>query len=321
MCSIKARFLAGFLFLSSLLSGCAIILPQTSALRDHPPAELPARAELTEVPFFPQEEFQCGPAALAMALNAAGVSVTPESLIDQVYIPARKGSLQIEMLVAARRHGLIALELAPELTDVLREIAAGTPVIVLENYGFKIVPKWHYAVLVGYDLAESELIRRSGTKQRQTMPFAVFEYNWKTEGHWAMVAVPPDRVPVTATEPRFANAVIALERGGQVKNAHIAYSAMLKRWPDSLAAQMGRGNTAYALRDLATAESAFRRAAAAHPDSPAALNNLAQVLAENGQLNEALTTAERAVSLGGPLLSATQATLDEIRRKSQTRIE
>ena len=84
MCSIKARFLAGFLFLSSLLSGCAIILPQTSALKEHRPAELPARAELTEVPFFPQEEYQCGPAALAMALNAAGLSVTPESLIEQV---------------------------------------------------------------------------------------------------------------------------------------------------------------------------------------------------------------------------------------------
>jgi tetratricopeptide (TPR) repeat protein len=321
MSSIKARFLAGFLILSSLLSGCAIVLPQTSALRDHPPAELPARAELTNVPFFAQEEYQCGPAALAMALNAAGVEVTPEALIEQVYIPAIKGTLQIEMLAAARRHGLVAYELAPELTDVLREIAAGTPVIALENYAFKIFPKWHYAVLIGYDLAESELIRHSGTTQRQTMPFGVFEYNWKSDGRWSMVAVPPDRVPATASEARFASAIIALERMGQAKNAHTAYDAMVKRWPASLAGQMGRGNTAYALHDLTTAESAFRRAAADHPDSAAALNNLAQVLAEKGLLNEALTTAERAVSLGGPLLSATQATLDEIRKKSETRIE
>ncbi len=321
MCSMKARFLAGFLFLSSLLGGCAVVLPQSSALKENPPANLPARAELAEVPFFAQEDYQCGPAALAMALNAAGVNVTPESLIEQVYIPARKGSLQIEMLVAARRHGLIAYELAPQLGDVLQEIAAGTPVIVLENYGFKVFPLWHYAVLVGYDLNTGEAIRRSGTKQRQTMPFNVFEYVWKDEGHWAMVAVPPDRVPATATEKRFAEAVIALERSGQAKNAHIAYNAMLRRWPASLAGQMGRGNTAYALRDLTTAEAAFRVAAADHPDSAAALNNLAQVLAERGLLNEALTAAERAVSLGGPLLSATQATLDEIRKKKQTRIE
>jgi tetratricopeptide (TPR) repeat protein len=321
MCSIKARFLAGFLFLFSLLGGCAAILPQASALRDRPPPDLPPQAELTAVPFYPQEDYQCGPAALAMVLNAGGLNVTPESLIDQVYIPARQGSLQIEMLVAARRHGMIAYELAPELTDVLREIAAGTPVISLENYGLKVFPKWHYAVLVGYDLAENELIRRSGTRQRQTMPFGVFEYNWKTDGRWAMVAVPPDRVPVTATEPRFANAVVALERTGKLQSAHTAYKAMLERWPGSLAGEMGRGNTAYALRDFATAEAAFRRASSQHPDSPAPLNNLAQLLAERGALAEALQAAERAVSLGGPLLSTTQATLDEIRRKTQTRIE
>lgn len=321
MCSTKARLLAGFFFLSTLLGGCAVILPQSSALREKPPSDLPAKAELTAVPFFPQEDYQCGPAALAMAINAAGGAVTPEALVEQVYIPARKGSLQIEMLVAARRHGLIAYELAPQLTDVLREIAAGTPVIVLENYGFRIYPIWHYAVLVGYDLEVSEIIRRSGTKQRQTMPFGVFEYVWQDEGHWAMVAVPPDRVPASATEARFADAVIALERLGQTRNAHTAYTAMLQRWPASLAGQMGRGNTAYALRDLVAAEAAFRRAAGDHPESAAALNNLAQVLAERGMLDEALTTAERAVSLGGHLLPATRSTLDEIRNKTAPRVE
>jgi tetratricopeptide (TPR) repeat protein len=312
----KARLLAGFLFLSMALGGCAIILPQTEALRAQRPAELPASAELTQVPFFAQEEYQCGPAALAMALNAAGVNVTPEALIDQVYIPARKGSLQIEMLVSARRHGLVSYELAPQLTDTLREIAAGTPVIVLENYGFRIFPIWHYAVLIGYDLDQSQVIRHSGTHERQTMPIGVFEYLWKDEGRWAMVAVPPDRVPVTASEARYAEAVVALEKIGQVKNAHTAYNALLKRWPANLAGQMGRGNTAYALKDIAGAESAFRQATRDHPDAAAAFNNLAQVLAERGQLQDALAAAEHAVSLGGPLLAATQTTRDEIRQKA-----
>ena len=312
----KARLLAGFLFLSVALGGCAIILPQTEALRAQRPAELPASAELTQVPFFAQEEYQCGPAALAMALNAAGVNVTPEALIDQVYIPARKGSLQIEMLVSARRHGLVSYELAPQLTDTLREIAAGTPVIVLENYGFRFFPIWHYAVLIGYDLDQSQVIRHSGTHERQTMPIGVFEYLWKDEGRWAMVAVPPDRVPVTASEARYAEAVVALEKIGQVKNAHTAYNALLKRWPANLAGQMGRGNTAYALKDIAGAESAFRQATRDHPDAAAAFNNLAQVLAERGQLQDALAAAEHAVSLGGPLLAATQTTRDEIRQKA-----
>ncbi len=321
MHSFKACLIAGFIFLGIALSGCAVILPQTYALKEQRPPDLPVRAELTDVPFFAQEEYQCGPAALAMALNAAGVSVTPEALVDQVYIPARKGSLQVEMLAATRRRGLIAYELEPQLTDLLREVAAGTPVIVLENYGFRVFPVWHYAVVVGYNFERGETIRRSGMKQRQIMPFGVFEYLWKDEGHWAMVAVPPDRVPATATETRYANAVIALEKSGQIKHAYTAYNALLRRWPASFSGRMGLGNTAYALRDLETAEAAFRQATQDHPDAAAAFNNLAQMLAERGKLNEALAMAQRAVSLGGPLLSATQATLDEIRKIAETRTQ
>jgi Peptidase_C39 like family/Tetratricopeptide repeat len=315
----KARPIAGFLLLGALLNGCALILPQYTSLTEERPPDLPVQAELKEVPFFAQEEYQCGPAAVAMVMNAAGVKVTPEQMVEQVYLPARKGSLQIEMLVAPRRHGLIAYELAPQLTDLLREVAAGTPVVVLENYRYRWWPLWHYAVIVGYDLEEGQVIRRSGTKQRQTMPFPVFEYVWKDDDYWAMVVVPPDRVPVTATETRYGQAVAALEKSGHIGNAHIAYNAMLRRWPSSLGGLMGRGNTAYALKDLDTAESAFRQAARDHPDAPAAFNNLAHILAERGELDDALAAAERAVSLGGPLLSTTQSTLNEIRKQAGTR--
>ena len=218
MHSLKARALAGFLFLSAALSGCSLIAPQSYALKQHPVADLPLRAELTQVPFFPQEDYFCGPAALAMVLTAAGVNVSPDELVDQVYLPGRKGSLQVEMLAAARRNGLIAYELAPQLADMLREVAAGSPAIVLENYGpFSWYPVWHYSVVVGYDLYTQEVIRRSGIRQRRPTPLPIFEKIWKHENYWAMIAVPPDRVPVTATETRYTAAVVALEKSGQRK--------------------------------------------------------------------------------------------------------
>ncbi len=316
----KARSIAGFLLVGALLNGCALLAPpQYTRLKEQRPPGLPARVELKEVPFFAQEEFECGPAAIAMAMNAAGANVTPDEMVEQVYLPARKGSLQIEMLVAPRRHGLVAYELEPRMSDLLQEVAAGTPVIVLENYRYRWWPLWHYAVIVGYDLDEGEIIRRSGTRQRQTMPFPVFEYVWLDDGYWAMVVVPPDRVPVTATEARYGQAVAALEKSGDVRNAHIAYNAMLKRWPSSYAGFMGLGNTAYAMKDLAAAESAFRQATQAHPDAAAAFNNLAHVLAVRGKLDEALGAAERAVSLGGTDLPTARATLDEIQKQTGTR--
>jgi tetratricopeptide (TPR) repeat protein len=145
----------------------------------------------------------------------------------------------------------------------------------------------------------------------------VFEYFWRAQGRWAMVAVPPERVPATASEARYAEAVVALEKAGQTQRAAIAYEAMLKRWPSNLVALMGRGNTAHALGDLALAEASFRHAAMVHAGATAAYNNLAQTLLERGKLDEARSTAERAVSLGGPLRARAQATLDEIRKQQR----
>src|SRR4051812_8073593 len=318
----KARLTAGFVFLAALVSGCSLIAPQTYALKEtlkENSLDIPQRTELTEVPFFPQIDYYCGPSSLAMVLSAAGARATPDTLVDQVFLPGRKGSLQVEMLSAARRNGMVAYELEPHVIDLLRELAAGTPAIVLENYGpFRWFPVWHYSVVVGYDLPELEVIRRSGTRARVTTPLPIFEKIWKEEQYWAMVAIPPDRVPATANEARYAAAVVALEQTGQTRAALTAYATLLKRWPGSLAGQMGRGNAAYALHDLVTAETAFRDAARDHPDAAAAFNNLAQVLADLGNLGEALPVAERAVNLGGPLLATAQATLREIRQKAGT---
>jgi tetratricopeptide (TPR) repeat protein len=222
------------------------------------------------------------------------------------------------MLAAARRNGMVAYVLERELSHVLREVAAGTPVVALENHGLWWYPLWHYSVIVGYDLKRGDIVQHSGTEERKVIPLALFEFLWKADNRWAMVVVPPERLPATATERRYAEAVVALEKGGHTQNARTAYEAMLQRWPSSLVALMGSGNTAYAMGDLEAAEAAFRRAAAAHPDSVAALNNLAQALLARGRLDAALAAAERAVDLGGPLLPSTRATLEDIRNRRGT---
>jgi tetratricopeptide (TPR) repeat protein len=273
--------------------------------------------ELWATPFFPQEQYQCGPATLAMALNVAGVSVSPQALTDELYVPARQGSLQVEMLAAARRHGRVAYPLSGDLADVVREIAAGNPVIVLQNLGLASQPLWHYAVVIGYDLPAKEFILRSGLDRRKTLSFKRLEYTWRDGGHWAMIALEPGRLPATATEPKYGSAVAALERTGQTAAAQAGYATLLDRWPKSLVGWIGLGNTAYALNRLDDAQAAFRRATEAHPDSAAAFNNLAQVLSERGRLAEARAAAQRAVELGGELSATSRATLEQIIRQQR----
>jgi tetratricopeptide (TPR) repeat protein len=301
---------AGVLFCVVLLSaGCAA--PQLAALPSQLPATAPARIELAAVPFRPQEDYQCGPAALATTLAYSGVATSPEALVPEVYLPAREGSLQVEMVAAARRHGLAAYVLAPQLADLLQEVAAGTPVIVLQNLAFGFAPRWHYAVVVGYDLPRGEIILRSGTTRRLAMQLATFERTWARGEHWAMVTLPPERLPVTATEDRYVISVVALERVAPGA-ARRAYQTALERWPDNLPARIGHGNAAYALRDLAGAEAAYREATRRHPGVADAWNNLAQALLELRRRDEALAAARRAVDIGGPRLAQYQATLQAV---------
>ena len=291
----SARLMAGTFLLLTGLSGCASMVPQTMGLRDAWPAGVAVRTELAEVPFFPQQDFQCGPAALATTLVNSGAQVTPDSLVAQVYIPARQGSLQVEMLAAPRRYSRVSYQLAPRLDDLLREVAAGNPVIVLQDTGVGPITNWHYAVVIGYDYPAGELYLRSGETRRLAIPFTVFEYTWKKSNYWAMLTMPPNVIPVTATEPGYLAAVSAMERAGEARAAITAYSALLDRWPTSAAASIGLANQHYALGALNEAEVVLRRAAARHPDSVPVLNNLAQTLSDLGRHDEALSLIERAL--------------------------
>jgi hypothetical protein len=296
-----------------VVSGCASRLwPQTAALREALPQGLPERVELTKVPFFPQDEYQCGPAALATLLVSSGVKVTPDDLVSQVYLPERKGSLQVEMLAAARRYGLVSYELAPRYEDVMREIAAGTPVILLQN--LSLGDGWHYAVAIGYDYDTGELILRSGEDERKVLAFTVNEMVWKRSGYWAMVAVPPDRIPATANEARWLASIAALERVGTAGKtaARTAYGSFLKRWPDNVNAAIGLANAHYALGELGAAESVLRGAVRRAPESVVVLNNLAQTLSDLGRNDEALPFVERAAAAGGPFSAAVQQTRQTI---------
>jgi tetratricopeptide (TPR) repeat protein len=304
----NARAIAGVFLWCALLQGCAVLVPQTAALRDEWPAALPEVVELIEAPFFPQSEYQCGPAALATALAYFKVPVTADDLVSQVYIPERKGSVQVEMLAAPRRYGMISYALAPRFEDVLREIAAGTPVVVLQNYGFGPFERWHYATAIGFNARSGSLVLRSGETRRWWMPLALFERTWRDSRYWAMVAVPPDRMPVTAHRARYLEALVAFERAGNPQASATAYASYLERWPGELTASIGLANAHHALGDLDQAEVVLRETLKQHPNSVAVINNLAQTLSDKGANTEALELISRAPESDGPYADTVRQT-------------
>lgn len=290
-----------------LLAGCAGSKPRLTAEE----AGLPARFELAATPFFPDDSHYCGPAALATSLTAAGLDTVPEALVGEVFLPGREGSLQIEMLAAARRHGAVATVIPESPAAIFREIAAGHPVLILQNLGLSWAPSWHYAVAVGYDLEAGTIVLRSGPMKRQELSLRTFQYTWDRARRWAFVALPPGRLPATADEATSTRALVAFERNAAPASAAQAYRGGLERWPDNPTLAMGLGNALYASGDSAGAEAAFRRVAERHR-LPAAYNNLARVVLARGDSSEARRLAEQGLALAGSRREALVETLRAI---------
>jgi hypothetical protein len=286
---------AGRLWLAALvlLSGCAAV--QTNALREQSPPDLAPAAELPATPFFPQTDYQCGPAALATALGAVGIDASPSLLGEQIFLPARTGTLQTEMLTGARRQGAVATRLPGTLEAVLREVAAGHAVVVLQNLGLSFAPRWHYAVVVGYDLATEDVVLRSGTTKREVLAMRTFEHTWVRAGSWAFVALPPGRWPLTAEREAAIEAAVGFERTASPAVARRVYDSALVRWPDDLSLAMGQANTTYAGGDKARAIELFGAIATRFRSAPAWINQ-ATVLLELGRAQEALVAARQALA-------------------------
>jgi tetratricopeptide (TPR) repeat protein len=283
------RFAATVL-VAGLLCGCAADPFGAPEIR-----HLRSAVELVDTPFLPQEDYQCGPAALATVLQDSGVAVDAADLIPKVYVPARRGSLQPEMLAASRSYERIPYVIEPDFAALAAEVDAGRPVLVLQNLGIAGVPVWHYAVVIGYSADAGVVILRSGTERRRTTRAKVFARTWERSGNWAMIALRTGDLPASGDRKRYLRAVAAVESIGRFDLAVPAYEAALKRWPESRLAYLGLGNSAWGMQRPADAERWYRQALELDPGDSATLNNLATVVAAQGRCDDAYALMQRAV--------------------------
>lgn len=265
-----------------LLAGCASIPPHVSNLDTGQ-----ASIELADTAFFPQEQFQCGPAALATALSSSGVAVEPGELVDRVYLPGRQGSLQVEMLAATRSAGRIPYVIDGTLQALRDELAEERPVVVLQNLGIAAIPKWHFAVVVGIDTERNQMVLRSGVDKRRITRIPTFLRTWRRGDYWGFVVLRPDELPADVDRGRYLNAVAAFENTGRIDDAATAWQTALMVWAEDPVALFGLGNIRLAAGDNAAAEGHLRALLEQDPESDAARNNLAIALARQARFEEA----------------------------------
>ncbi len=236
---------------------------------------------------------------MASLLKASGVEVTPEDLVAKIFLPERKGSLQVELLAVARRYGRIPYVIEQDLTALLEEMLAGRPVLVLQNLAFKRWPVWHYAVVVGFDRTGDTLILHSGSQARKRMPTQKYLTTWSKADFWGLVLLKPGELPARPDHDLYVEtlAQIPLETFSDLLIP--GYQAAATRWPDSEMAFLGLGNALFAAGYPEQAVEAFNQYLLKNPGRLIIRNNLAEVLASLGKYEEALAEIEKTLEGAG----------------------
>jgi tetratricopeptide (TPR) repeat protein len=311
--TIKSRLLPA---LFMLLSGCASIPDNVRSL----PGD--ASLELEGTPFFPQERYECGPAALTTTLVASGANASLDDIVGAVFLPGRAGSLQIELVAAARQYDRLPYVIDGTLTAIQGELEAGRPVLVLQNLGVAVIPRWHYAVVVGLDAEAGIVVLRSGTERRRKTPLMTFLRTWRRGDYWGIVLLRPEELPAAVDRQRYLSTITALDETGRHEAAAIAWRTAVTRWPTDTVALFGLANAEYSLGDRAAAAAGYRVLLDVDAGHAAARNNLAWVLAEQGRFEEARQEIAKALQLNedptfGDALRDTQSQILRMAEKAR----
>ncbi|WP_440997521.1 PA2778 family cysteine peptidase [Arhodomonas sp. SL1] len=295
--------------LAAVLAGCSTLPEERTRLSGDA-----GRVELEAVPFYPDTAHYCGPAALATTLEWSGHETSPEALAERIYLPEREGALQAEVKAAARSAGRLAYEIQGRLSAIAAELAAGQPVMVLQNLALSWWPRWHYAVVVGLEPDTGELVLRSGERRRHRLGRETFLRTWARGDYWALVTPPPGALPASAEPRPLFRALAELEESAAPAAALPYWASATERWPEQGRLAVGHANAAYATGDLQEARRVLEAAAGRVADHRGVVwNNLAQLAAELGDRDAAIRAAERAVAIGGPRVERFRETLKGVR--------
>tara|TARA_R110001592_G_scaffold51769_4_gene159126 strand:- start:118 stop:1086 length:969 start_codon:yes stop_codon:yes gene_type:complete len=304
----KAGFISCFCW---LIFGCLSVPPQTAKLLANPP-DIPVKYQISEVPFYPQDDYFCGPTTLSEVFNFYGVIKTPQQIAPALFIPELEGSLQIEMVAAVRQQGLLAYAESGNLTQLFSLVSKNIPVIVLQNVSTSWYPMWHYALVIGYDLEKQNVILHSGTDKNRVAELKVFERTWQRGQYWLLAAVPTNKASVNFDPFVYVSAAQDLLSSGKTIQGIDALENATRQWPDYWLPYFLLGNH-YLDRDNEHALFWYQQGLVFAQQQAAYLNNYAYSLSLSGCKQRAIKMIETAQRLK-PQDDNIKSTRDEINK-------
>ncbi len=189
--SLRSTRLIQVAFLCLWVSGCASFQIKNSP---EPEKGGPVKEQrLLSVPFFPDHTDQCGPSALASVLTFWGHPIDPLVLKKEIYVAHLKGSLSIDLLLAAQHRGFKACLYNGSIDDLKAELNKGHPLVAFINRGYDFLPIGHFVVVSGYDEARQGLYVHSGLVKNQFIRYGSFLKNWDKTQRSTLLILPSDQ--------------------------------------------------------------------------------------------------------------------------------
>lgn len=156
-------------------------------------ADIPNAHQVQGVERIKQLTNYCGPACLASVMRFHGADVTQESIGKVIYDAIGRATNGADMLLYGREHGFAAYSWNTSIRDVKTKLAAGLPVVVLQQNSITDA-SGHYRVLTGYDDARAEFSVVDPYYDGITrLSYTDCDRLWKKMGYWALLVVPPSK--------------------------------------------------------------------------------------------------------------------------------
>lgn len=152
-------------------------------------------ARIIDVPFYKQEEYQCGPSALATVMNywcikTAKGCVSMEEISSEIFSSSARGVLGIDLELYAMKRGFSTEQFSGDTNIVKESIDSETPLIIMVTYGFLFYQINHFLVVTGYD--EKGIIVNDGRNQNKHLRYEKLDRIWKKTGYWTLRIKPGD---------------------------------------------------------------------------------------------------------------------------------